>query len=211
MIRSRISSLVRGRPFLAGLLPRGLRASRIQRRSVSGWTIVTSSPSARPSFDPNGDILYFLSYRDVDPVYDNIYFDLNFPCGVRPFLVTLRADVKSPLVAEPRPLHDEKGEDVEAKQRENAKAKSNKRTKTKEPDPLVIDTDGIAERVLGFPVPDGRFTDVVGIDGKVLLVELPIEGNLGKSGRVISKVRTRDDETFASLMPVFFLNISAPL
>ena len=39
-----------------------------------------------PSFDPEGDHLYFLSHREFDPVYDARYFDLNFPKGMRPYL-----------------------------------------------------------------------------------------------------------------------------
>ena len=42
--------------------------------------------------DPTGKYLYFLSYRHFDPVYDNMHFELGFPKGVRPALVTLRAE-----------------------------------------------------------------------------------------------------------------------
>ena len=50
-----------------------------------------------PSFDPDGKYLYFISYRVFDPVYDNMNFDLGFPRGGRPFLVTLRKDILSPF------------------------------------------------------------------------------------------------------------------
>ncbi len=55
----------------------------------------------RPAFDPEGKYLYFLSYREFDPVYDNLHFDLNFPQGMRPYLVTLQADAPSPLAFDP--------------------------------------------------------------------------------------------------------------
>jgi len=41
-------------------------------------------------------IIYFLSSRDFDPVRDSHYFDLNFPRGSRPYLVTLQQDVPNP-------------------------------------------------------------------------------------------------------------------
>ena len=60
-----------------------------------------------PAFDPLGKYLYFLSYRHFDPVMDNMQFDLNFPQGVRPYLITLRKDLASPFVPRPRAPGDE--------------------------------------------------------------------------------------------------------
>ena len=53
-----------------------------------------------PAFDPDGKYLYFLSRREFDPVYDNLHFDLGFPKGMRPYLVTLRKDLPSPFLIE---------------------------------------------------------------------------------------------------------------
>ena len=54
-----------------------------------------------PSFDPDGKYLYFLSYREFNPVYDNLHLDLSFPWGMRPYLITLRADLPNPFVPQP--------------------------------------------------------------------------------------------------------------
>lgn len=54
-----------------------------------------------PAFDPDGRYLYFLSYREFNPVYDSLQFDLGFPWGMRPYLVTLRADLPNPFVPHP--------------------------------------------------------------------------------------------------------------
>ena len=54
-----------------------------------------------PSFDPDGNYLYFLSYREFNPVYDNLHLDLSFPWGMRPYLLLLRADLPNPFL--PRP------------------------------------------------------------------------------------------------------------
>ena len=62
-----------------------------------------------PAFDPDGNYLYFLSYREFNPVYDSLQFDLGFPWGVRPYLITLRADQPNPFI--PRPDDDEHDDD----------------------------------------------------------------------------------------------------
>jgi len=58
-----------------------------------------------PAFDPDGRFLYFLSRREFNPVYDALHFDLSFPWGMRPYLLTLQADQANPFV--PRPDTDE--------------------------------------------------------------------------------------------------------
>ncbi len=62
----------------------------------------------QPTFDPDGKYLYFLSYREFNPVYDGLHFDLGFPWGMRPYLVTLQADLPNPFI--PQPDWDEAAE-----------------------------------------------------------------------------------------------------
>jgi tricorn protease len=71
-----------------------------------------------PAFDPEGRYLYFLSYREFNPVYDALHFDLSFPWGMRPYLVTLQADLPNPFI--PRPdLEEEEGARREPKPENN--------------------------------------------------------------------------------------------
>jgi tricorn protease len=73
-------------------------------RAETGETWPVTRPVLRdfgPSFDPDGKYLYFISYREFNPVYDSMHFELGFPRGGRPFLVTLQADAPSPFVARP--------------------------------------------------------------------------------------------------------------
>ncbi|HVE93197.1 MAG TPA: S41 family peptidase [Actinomycetota bacterium] len=142
-----------------------------------------------PSFDPEGRYLYFLSYRTFDPVYDSLYFDLGFPRAVRPYAVTLRPDVASPFRAEPRGFGEAKKDDEPAGS-SNGKGKSSGNGK---PQPLQVDFNGIADRVVAFPVPVGRYGQIRGIKGKVLFTNQPVEGSLGR------ETFTPDDEPRASL------------
>jgi tricorn protease len=134
----------------------------------------------RPSFDPEGKFIYFLSLREFNPVYDSIYFDLGFPRGMRPFLISLKKDTPSPFIPIPKPLSAtppamEKAaeEAVEHAKEETEEAPPVKKTSTVE-----IDFDGIEHRIVGFPVPEGRYGQIWGLKGKVLFSSYPVEGSL---------------------------------
>lgn len=119
-----------------------------------------------PAFDPEGRYLYFLSYREFDPVYDAMIFDLGFPKGMRPYLVTLRKDILSPFAQQPKAPED---------------AKKDERKQEQADEPLVIDVEGIEDRVVAFPVPEGIYQQIAGIRGKALFTSAPVEGSLRKT------------------------------
>jgi tricorn protease len=128
-----------------------------------------------PSFDPEGRYLYFLSYRVFDPVADSLFFSYGFPRASRPHLVTLRADEPSPFIPKPRGF----GEGGPKKEKEEEAKKDAKGDKDKKSKPIGIDAEGIADRVVAFPVPEGRYTQITGIRGKVLFTSVPVSGTLG--------------------------------
>ena len=131
-----------------------------------------------PAWDPDGKYLYFLSYREFNPVYDALHFDLGFPSAMRPLLVTLQKTLGNPFVPEPRPLEDEK-EDKDKKgdegQEEKDKASDEKSEKKAKPKPIAIDLDGISQRVVAFPYSRGRYGQIAGIEGKVIFTSFPVE------------------------------------
>jgi len=124
----------------------------------------------RPSFDTEGKYLYFLSYREFNPVYDSMYFDLNFPRGMRPYLITLRKDIPSPFIPEPK-----------APSGTNSNTKTGEHTPdSEEPAEVTIDFDGIDHRIVEFPVPEGRYQQIHGVQGKVVFSVLPVKGALDR-------------------------------
>jgi tricorn protease len=155
-----------------------------------------------PSFDPEGKHLYFLSYRQFDPVYDSMVFALGFPRGVRPMLVTLRDDLRSPFEHEPRGLGAAAGAGAAKQERdgaagtdaaaadaehdadsdsgsgEEAAGEAPKGSARAGSEPLRIDLEGIQDRVLSFPMPDGKYTQVRGVKGKALFTAWDDEGAL---------------------------------
>ncbi|RKU13707.1 peptidase [Candidatus Poribacteria bacterium] len=133
-----------------------------------------------PAWDPDGKYLYFLSYREFNPVYDALHFDLGFPTAMRPLLVTLQKELGNPFVPEPRPLEEEKEdkdkEGEEEKQDDSDKASDEKSEKKKDKsEPITIDLDGISQRVVAFPYPRGRYGQIAGIEGKVIFTAFPGE------------------------------------
>jgi tricorn protease len=145
-----------------------------------------------PVFDPSGKYLFFLSFREFDPVYDNLHFELSFPKGVRPYLVLLQKNTPSPFLPQPKPdslpsgTTNGTGAANPAQPAGNADSRvSGRKTagnaKKKAAPPPPIDFDGIRDRILAFPVPDGRYQRIEAIDNKVLFSSQPIEGALKRS------------------------------
>jgi tricorn protease len=125
-----------------------------------------------PTFDPEGKYLYFLSRREFNPVYDQMHFDLSFPKGTRPCLVTLRKDLPTPFALVPKAPEEKKDD--------SSKPAGDAKSDEKKPgdEPLVIDLEGIQDRVQIFPVPEGIYQQIEGIKGKVLFTSVPVEGAL---------------------------------
>ena len=157
----------------------------------SGETYPVTRPllrDIRPAFDPDGKYLYFLSCRDFNPVPDNLHFDLNFPWGMRPCLLLLQADLPSHFEPRPRPP----GDKTPPKEEEDKPAEDHppgdgdndddppgdepEKPEKSTPPALRIDLEGIQDRLLAFPVPEGRYGQIAGLKGKVLFTLFPIEG-----------------------------------
>ncbi|MEX0874434.1 MAG: S41 family peptidase [Actinomycetota bacterium] len=134
-----------------------------------------------PAFDPEGKYLYFLSHRIFDPVSDTLFFSYGFPRSVRPHLITLRDADPSPFVPKPRGFGSQPNEkkNPEAGADKKAKRSAEKKDSKSAPEPVAVDLEGIHDRVAAFPMPEGRYTQVRGIRGKVLFTSWPVVGTLG--------------------------------
>jgi len=96
-----------------------------------------------PVFSFCGNYLYFLSNRFFNPVYDSVYFDLNFPRTTKPYCVALNKDAKNPFIPKKKPLHED----------DNFTENGN----FKKINPSKIDLDGISERIVEMPVKEGNY------------------------------------------------------
>ncbi|MDK2126974.1 S41 family peptidase [Parachitinimonas caeni] len=156
--------------WLAYEFPATARTQSIKLAELAtGHTRLITRPEFKdycPAFDPEGNFLYFLSYRTFDPVYDSMYFDLNFPRGAKPYLVALRRDVPQPFEPLPHGPDEAKSDDEEEESDH----------------PIAIELDGIEGRIAAFPVKEGIYGQIAGIKGKALWTVFPVAGSTGEGG-----------------------------
>ena len=150
------------------------RLSRIRLARLADGLVTDVTPvrfrDYSPAFSADGSSLAFLSVRDFDPVYDEHVFDLSFPLACRPHLVLLAADSRSPF--DPQPQGRRPG-----RQRAEPPAAG-----ADGPPPTRIDLDGIAGRVVPFPVEAGRYDALRAVEDGFVWLHRPLVGRIG-SGR----------------------------
>ncbi|MGW2784426.1 S41 family peptidase [Streptomyces populi] len=121
-----------------------------------------------PAFTLDGKHLAFLSARAFDPVYDEHVFDLAFVGGSRPYLITLAATTPSPFGPQRH------GKPFEAPDKDE--------TPDSEGAPSTrIDLDGLADRIVPFPVEAARYSTLRAAKDGLLWLRHPVRGVLGSS------------------------------
>ncbi|MEV6318249.1 PDZ domain-containing protein [Streptomyces sp. NPDC051776] len=123
-----------------------------------------------PAFTADGKHLAFLSERAFDPVYDAHVFDLAFVGACRPHLITLAAATPSPF-----------GPQRHGRPREDDKTDHDGGDQDQDQTPPVtrIDLDGLADRIVPFPVEAGRYSTLRSAEDGVLWLRHPMRGVLG--------------------------------
>ena len=110
------------------------------------------SDVTEPVFDKGGKLIFFLASTDAGPVR-NWFSQQNEDARVTRaiYVATLKRGTPSPLAKE---SDEEKGEagPKDAKDQGKDEAKDEKKDARKPPEPVVIDRDGFASRILDLPV-----------------------------------------------------------
>ncbi|EFF90963.1 LOW QUALITY PROTEIN: tricorn protease, partial [Streptomyces sp. e14] len=119
-----------------------------------------------PAFTLDGKHLAFLSHRSFDPVYDEHVFDLAFVESSRPYLITLAATTPSPFGPQRHGRAFEVSDKEETPDSEGAPA-------------TRIDLDGLADRIVPFPVEAARYSGLRAARDGVLWLRHPVTGVLG--------------------------------
>lgn len=119
-----------------------------------------------PAFTLDGKHLAFLSHRAFDPVYDEHVFDLAFVVGARPHLITLAATTPSPFGPQRHGRPFETPDKDETPDSEGTPA-------------TRIDLEGLADRIVPFPVEAGRYSTLRAAKDGVLWLRHPVHGVLG--------------------------------
>ncbi|MFJ8104674.1 S41 family peptidase [Streptomyces sp. NPDC096132] len=146
--------------------------AQLKLANVTDLSVTEATPlrfrDYAPAFTLDGKHLAFLSTRAFDPVYDEHVFDLSFPAGARPHLITLAATTPSPFGPQRH------GRPFDAPDKEE--------TPDSEGTPATrIDLEGLADRIVPFPVEAGRYSGLAAAKDGVLWLRHPVRGVLGAS------------------------------
>ncbi|WP_329317789.1 S41 family peptidase [Streptomyces sp. NBC_01262] len=145
--------------------------------ATADLTTVDATPlrfnDSSPAFTSDGKHLAFLSERAFDPVYDEHVFDLSFPNACRPHLITLAATTPSPFGPQRHGRPVDPGADEKSEKTEGDAPKKDTAPVTK------VDAEGLADRIVPFPVEAARYSTCRAAKDGVLWLRHPLRGVLG--------------------------------
>ena len=157
--------------------PENLRQIRLARTAGGGPVIEATERRFRdeaPAFTTDGRHLAFVSDRVFDPEYETHILDVAFTASRRPHLLTLAADTASPLSAAPsRQDPSRKDPSREDPSRKDPGSPNGQPTTT-------VDPEGLADRMVAFPVSAADYAHLTAVDGAVLWTRTP--GGAGTLG-----------------------------
>ncbi|KRV46426.1 peptidase S41 [Wenjunlia vitaminophila] len=158
--------------------PEPLRQVRLA--NVTDLSVADATPlrfrDFSPAFTLDGKHLAFLSERSFDPVYDTHAFDLSFPAGCRPYLITLAAATPSPFGPQRHGRPADSSDKSDDENREGSRGEGEEST------PMTrVDLEGLADRIVPFPVQADRYSSLRAAKGGVLWLCHPLQGVLGAS------------------------------
>jgi tricorn protease len=171
--------------------PGSLRQVRLA--ATADLTVVEATPlrfiDFAPAFTADGRHLAFLSERAFDPVYDAHVFDLSFPNACRPYLITLAATTPSPFGPQrhgrPYDADDDGTEPQTPAEDQDTTGAEDGAAEAKGDRPRTpvtkVDPEGLADRIVPFPVEAGRYSGLRAAKGGVLWLRHPLVGTLGSA------------------------------
>jgi len=158
--------------WLAWSHPGPLPLRQLRLANTTDLSVTEATPlrfqDYSPAFTLDGKHLAFLSNRSFDPVYDEHVFDLAFVVGDRPHLITLAATTPSPFGPQRHGRPFEAPDKDETPESEGAPA-------------TRIDLEGLADRIVPFPVEAARYSNLRAAKDGVLWLRHPVRGVLGSS------------------------------
>ncbi|MEM3363107.1 MAG: S41 family peptidase [Thermoplasmatales archaeon] len=136
------------RTFFGGYSQRLIKIYDIKQNTIYNVTSDISNDFS-PTFSPDGEYLFFLSSRELDPVQDKVTFNFSFPFVTRPYVIPLKEGGISPLKRDIASLHD-KGD--------------------------KYDLEGAALRSQQIEMPSADYRKIVAVDDGLILYDVPIHG-----------------------------------
>ena len=149
-----------------------------------------------PCFDDEGKYLFFASSRNFNPTlggYDlnPIWADMD---GI--YVVTLRADLPNPFPPESDEVEiKDEDADKDKDEDEDAETKDGKdgKDKKEQAEPLVIDVEGLADRMVALDVAPGNYYSLSFGDGNLFYMSRPFAAGGGRgNGRASAAIKIYD-------------------
>jgi tricorn protease len=141
-----------------------------------------------PAWDPEGRYLYFASSRAINPILGTQDWDNVEARNNKLYMVVLQADGKNPLLgtaglppAEEEEDENGDGDDADAKEKKKKDKKAGTEEEgaekdEKELEPVKIDLDGLADRVLELPVSRGTYFGLEANGTHLFFLSAPLQG-----------------------------------
>jgi tricorn protease len=134
-----------------------------------------------PAWAPSGELLYFLSKREYQPLLSSIEFDFATDRQTGIFTVTLRKDVKNPFG-----IRDEEDTDNDVR---TDKATGKGKSKENSKGPMKIDFDGIEQRAIRVPLEADNLSQLA-VNDETLLYQRSGPVYYGRESSIKSSVMT---------------------
>lgn len=116
--------------------------------------------SSSPAFSTDGKYLFFISNRDLSPIYSRIEWDYAYTNMSAAYMVMLSKDTPSPFLIK----------DSSAEEKEEPKAKDGKDAKASEAATVRFDAQDIFSRIIKLPIPSGSYRSFYS-DGKTFFYQ----------------------------------------
>lgn len=129
--------------------------------------------SSSPEFSPDGKLLYFVSQRDFNPTYSNTEWNHVYTDMSRPYFVRLSAATASPFVDK----SDEVAVKAEADTGSKKPGNADKPAGAAKGVTVVVDEEGLADRIESLPVAPGSYGGLVPVEDGVFY------SSAGRGGR----------------------------
>lgn len=125
--------------------------------------------STHPAWDPKGKYLWFLSERYINPLLDLFEARFVIDQATLPYVLALQAEGTLPFAprgdVDPEKPTDKKKDD----QKKDEKGEDTRKQKEKEEkvEPIKVDFDGLAGRIVQVPVSPGNYSSLRVVEGKL--------------------------------------------
>jgi len=125
--------------------------------------------SDNPSFSSDGKYLLFSSDRDFNPIYSEIEWNYAYKNMAKIYMILLAKSTPSPFAYENDEVEVTLTEDPVKKDtgKKNEKDSSDKKSKD-----IVIDVDGINERIIAIPVNPANYYNIYCINDKIYYIQM---------------------------------------